>query len=119
MPPGMGYGHDPDIDEPFHVEDQVREAFEHVLSEFRVTMRWPRPRRALNFLNRLLDFGVEIQPESRQSGFVEGDCFIHLDPGLWMDDDRLHEYFARNSRSTFSAGSPTTRPLSISSPRRF
>ena len=61
---GVGNSHDPNVLGSFHVEDQVREAFQHVLSEPRVVMPGPHLRLLLNLLNCLLDLGVEIQAQS-------------------------------------------------------
>ena len=71
-------------------------------------MAWPPLRILLNLVNCLLDLGMEIQTQSRHFGFVMGDGVIPLGLRLRMDDDRFHEYFARNSRTTFSAGAPPT-----------
>jgi hypothetical protein len=61
---------------------------------------------------------LEIKAEPPCAILIEFHSVIEFCSRGAVNQNRLHEYFARNSENTFSAGSPLARPLSISSARR-
>ena len=83
-------------------------------SERQQRKNWPAP----NLGDRILDLRLEIDSEPMRATLIEAHGVIEFGSRRAVNHHRLHECFARSSENTFSAGSPTARPPSISSARR-
>jgi hypothetical protein len=102
----MSDGCDPDDLVQIEIVEAIREPLEEASLKASLSVGWPSVRVTSDEPDEGLDF------------FLEGDSCFQLGISRRVEDDRLHEYLARISAKTCSAGLPVTFPDRISSDLR-
>ena len=114
----MGNRDDPNTFRQNHVENSEWKALCKILAKASAFVNRPSLWGPPNLGDRMLYPCLEIKSEALCAVLIEFHSVVEFCSRRAVDHNRLHEYFARNSENTFSAGSPLARPLLISSARR-